>query len=96
MYTHRLFNLFVAIALVVIVALTVREVAATTSIVSKTDSANQSQTECSSLPSRYSVHSEYVEEIGTSMTFTENGPTGVDGGLIHLLSAYRMCSEQGK
>ena len=96
MYTNRLFNLFVGIALVVIVALTVREVAATTSIVSKTDSATHSQTECSSLPSHYSIHSEYVEELDTSMTYTEDGPTGMDGGLIHLLSAYRTCSEQGE
>jgi hypothetical protein len=92
MLRNRMFNLLIAIALVIVVALTVREATAISSIVAKTDSANQSDTECSSLPSHYSIHSEYVEEIGTAMTFTEDGPTGVDGGLIHLLSAYRTCS----
>ena len=90
MSTNRLFNLLIALALVVVVALTVREAAATSIMVSKANSANQS--ECSSLPSRYSLHSEYVEEMGTSVMYSEDGPTGVDGGVIYLLSAYRTCS----
>jgi len=96
MLRNRLFNILIAIALAIVLALTVREATAISSIVAKTDSANQSDTECASLPSHYSIHSEYVEEIGTAMTYTEDGPTGVDGGLIHLLSAYRTCSQKGE
>ena len=92
MLKNRLFNVLIAIALVIVVILTAQEATATSSIVSKADFANSSDTKCSSLPSHYSVHSKYVEEIGTSMTFTEGGPTGADGGLIHLLSTYRTCS----
>ena len=32
-----------------------------------------------SLPSRYSIHSEYVTGVGR-VTYTEDGPTGQDGG----------------
>jgi len=93
MKAQHLFNLFILVAVVVIVALTVREVAATSSILAKTEPSNPTQTECSSLPARYSIHGEYVEETGTWMTYSEDAPTGVDGGLIHLLSAYRSCSQ---
>jgi hypothetical protein len=48
--------------------------------------------ECTDLPSRYSIRSEYLEEAGIWLTFTEDGPTGVDGGLIDLLFMYRNCS----
>jgi len=86
MFKNRLFNLLVAAALVMVVALTVREAFAIASITPHTASAIQ----CSSLPSRYSIHTS--EEAGTRWTFTEDGPTGVDGGLIQLLSSYRTCS----
>ena len=91
MSTHRLFNLFVVLALVAIVALTVREAAATSSIIPKTNSADQSLIECASLPSRYSIHSEYVKEMGAWITYSEDGHTGFDSGLIQLLSNYRTC-----
>jgi hypothetical protein len=92
MRKNRLFNLLIAIALIVVIALTVREAAATAGIISQTDSAKGVKTlECASLPSRYSIHTEYVD--GMSVTYTEDGPTGVDGGLIYLLSAYRTCSK---
>ena len=90
MSTHRLFNMFVVIAVIVIVALTVREAAATSSVVSKAN-GDQNLIECDSLPSRYSIHSEYVKEMGVWMTYSEDGPTGVDDGLIQLLSNYRTC-----
>lgn len=90
MKTNRLFNLCVAFALVVLLALTVREVAATAGVISKVSSAGSS--ECNSLPSRYSIYTEAVSETGTRLTYTEDGPTGIDGGLIHLLSMYRACS----
>jgi len=89
MLRNRLSNVLIAIALVIIVALTIREAAATAAIISSGDSA---KVECLSLPSRYSLRTEYVKEIGMWVVRTEDGPTGVDGGLIDLLSNYRTCS----
>ncbi len=91
MKSNRLFNLFVVIALIAVIALTVREAAATNYISSKPGSTG-SATECVSLPSRDSIHSEYVPERNAWVTYTEDGPTGVDGGLLYLLSAYPSCS----
>jgi hypothetical protein len=88
MLKNRLFNVLIAFALVVTVALTVREAFATSSITSQNDIAIK----CDSLPSRYSIHTEIMETTGTRLTYTEDGPTGIDGGLMHLLSAYRTCS----
>ena len=93
MLKHRLFNLLIAIALVIVVALTVREAAAIAGLTSQADSMKGTKArECASLPSRYSIHTEYVDEMGMSVTYTEDGPTGVDGGLKTLLSAYKTCS----
>lgn len=94
MRKNRLFNLLIAIALAILIALTVREASATTGIISQTDSAKGVKAlECDSLPSYYSIRTEYVDEMGMSVTYTEDGPTGVDGGLMYLLSAYRTCSK---
>lgn len=90
MKTNHLFNLCVGIALVILLTLTVREAAATAGVISRMGSANSS--ECDSLPSRYSIHTESVNETGMWLTYTEDGPTGIDGGLIQLLSMYRTCS----
>jgi hypothetical protein len=88
MLRNYLFNVFIAIALVIVVALTVREAIATSVTTSHGDTA----AECDSLPSRYSIRTETVSTIGTRLTYTEDGPTGIDGGLIHLLSIDRACS----
>ena len=88
MLKNRLFNVVIAIALVMVVALTVREAFATTILRSQPNIAM----ECASLPSRSSIHTEYVEETGMRVSYTEAGPTGVDGGLKDLMSAYRTCS----
>lgn len=88
MLKHRLFNLLIAIALVIVIAFTVREAVATTIIRSQRNTSIR----CDSLPSRYSIHSKYVEEADMWVLYTEDGPTGVDGGLIELLSSYRTCS----
>jgi len=89
MNSNRLFNSIVAFALLFAIKLTVREAAATNAVTSYQD--NQSQVVCTNLPSRYSIHNEYVEGLGW-ITYTEDGPIGVDGGLIDLLSKYRTCS----
>jgi len=89
MLKHRLFNLLIAIALMTVIALTVREVYATSLTVYQTNAASN----CGELPSRYSIHTESVKETGTRLTYTEDGPTGVDGGLQELFTAYRTCSK---
>lgn len=93
MRKNHLFNLMIAIALVIVVALTVREAAATAGMISQTDSAKGANAlECVSLPSRESIRTEYNSQRGAWITVSEDGPTGVDGGLIQLLSDYRTCS----
>ena len=89
MLRNRLFNIFIVIALITVVALTAREAFATSIITSETDAAIK----CESLPSRHSIHAEHVNTTSTRLAYTEDGPTGIDGGLIYLLSAYRTCSK---
>ena len=82
----------ITVALVVLVGLTVREASATSAVIAHENSASQASSECASLPTRSSIHTIYVKEMGSWMPYTEDGPTGFDGGLIHLLSMYRTCS----
>ena len=89
MFKRRLFNVLIALTLVITLAFTVREAFAITILRSE---ANTVAT-CASLPSQYSIRTEYVPEAGMWIVRTENGPTGVDGGLIDLLSNYRTCSK---
>jgi hypothetical protein len=88
MSKNRLFDVLIAIALVAVVALTVREAFATSITTTRADAA----VKCASLPSHSSIHTENVKATGTRLTYTEDGPTGVEGGLMYLLSAYRTCS----
>jgi hypothetical protein len=88
MFKNRLFNVLIAIALVITLAFTAREAFATTLLRSEVNAVAA----CESLPSRHSIHTEYVKEANLWIVRTENGPTGVDGGLIDLLSNYRNCS----
>ncbi len=83
----------IVVVLVTVVALTVREASATADLISEKDGAKGAMTlECASLPSRYSIHTEYVYEADMWVVRTENGPAGVDGGLMDLLSNYWTCS----
>jgi hypothetical protein len=86
----RLFHLLIAISLAVTLALTIREAIATALITSRGDAV----TRCTDLPSRHSIHTEVRD--GVSVLYSENGPTGVDGGLPELLTAYRTCSRSGE
>ena len=92
MFKPRLFNLFIAIALMTAVVLTVREAAAIADLTSQAESVSRSSPEYKDLPSRHSIHSKYISDMGVWMTYTEDGPTGVDGGLVDQLSSYRTCS----
>ena len=89
MKANRLFDVIVAVALVLVIGLTVREATATAAVVTRKGS---SEITCADLPSHYSIHNEYVEGTGW-VTYTEDGPAGVDGGKIELLSSYRTCSK---
>ena len=88
MLTNRLLLLLMAIAVVVLSAFTIREAVAVTLI----GSESGNPLKCDSLPSRHSISTEYDEEAGMWIIRTEDGPTGIDGGLETLLSAYRTCS----
>jgi hypothetical protein len=95
MFTNRVFNLLIVIALVALVGLTFREASATSAVITADQSHGDlaKAEECASLPVLSSVHSEYMEERGLWLPYTKDGPTGLDGGLIHLLSNYRGCSQ---
>jgi hypothetical protein len=47
---------------------------------------------CAALPSRSSIRNEYSHETGMWLLYTEDGPSGVDGGLINLFANYHTCS----
>lgn len=87
MFRNGLLNLLSAIVMLLTLAFTVREAFATSLLRAE---GNAVMT-CASLPSRYSFHTDYVKEAGTWIIRTEDGPTGVDGGLAELLAAYRTC-----
>ncbi len=93
MFKNRLFNIFVAIALVMVVALTIREAAATAGIIFETDLATRAKAvECVNRPFHYSIRTEYLKEADMWVVRWENRPTGVDGGLLELLSNNQSCS----
>jgi hypothetical protein len=88
MLKPNIFNVLIVIALVIVVALTAREAFATTIITDRPDTTLS----CKDLPSHFSLRTERIEQTGTLLPYTEDGPTGVDGGLMDLLSKYRTCS----
>ena len=93
MFKNCLFNVSVAIALILVVALTVREAFATSNIVSQTNATNSAATSaCAILPSHLSIHTAYSNRQHLWVTHTSQGPAGVDGGLLELLSIYPTCS----
>ena len=94
MLRNRLFNGLILVALVIVIAITVQEAAATASKMFETDSSKKiTSSECTSLPSRYSLYTVYEKELWMWLPRTENGPTGIDGGVIDLLSKYQACSK---
>jgi hypothetical protein len=93
MLRNRVFNSLIAMALVVIVALTAQEAFATTDVVSQANADHRTSTSaCAILPTHLSIQTEYVSEKGMWVTYTAQGPSGVDGGLMALLSSYPTCS----
>jgi hypothetical protein len=95
MLKKPLFRLWAAIAIVFAANLSVGKVIARMNILSGSKVTMIARApDCVSLPSHYSVHSEIIPETGTTLPYTEDGPAGLDGGLIHLLSNYRTCSRE--
>ena len=93
MLKNRLFNGLVAIALIIAVALTAREAFATAGIVSQANDADAATTaKCAILPPQMSIETVYATGRGMWVTYSEHGPTGVDGGLMELFSTYSICS----
>jgi hypothetical protein len=95
MKKNRLFNFVVILALASMAALTISQVAATNRLVSAASNGGAAADEqCSALGvDRSSIHMVYVERVGAWMPYTQNGPTGVDGGLLQLLSERQACSQ---
>jgi hypothetical protein len=94
MSRSRLFNALIASALAIVVALTVWQSVETTKVVSAAQNQDgPSDTVCFSGMDRLSLTSNYVPEARVWIPNTNKGPTGVDGGLMSLLSSYRSCSQ---
>jgi hypothetical protein len=80
------FVLCIVIALVAAITFAVRETLASSIFSLHRDAAIA----CQTLPSRYSIH--VVEQAGMRVISSEDGPTGVDGGLEELNTTYRICA----
>ena len=91
MLTNRLFNVFIVAALVVIVVLTISQAVETTKVVSAASNSS-SAVYCFSGMDRLSFTAVYGKETNAWFPHTNNGSTGVDGGLLELLSNNRSCS----
>jgi len=95
MFTNRMFNLLIVITFMALVGLTVRESSAISAVITTDQSQGDlvNAAECASLPARTSIHSVNTAENGPWLLYTKDGPTGLDGGLIQLLSNYRDCPD---
>jgi hypothetical protein len=95
MKENRLFNLVVILALAAMAALTISQAMATNRLVAAASNGGTAADEqCSALGvDRSSIHMVYVEQARTWLPYTKNAPTGVDGGLLQLLSERQACSQ---
>jgi hypothetical protein len=96
MIKDRLFNVFVVAALALMVALTIQGAIETTRVAMAAGAVDQAgAAPLCDVPAveRSSIRRVYVQQMDTWLTYTNGGPTGVDGGLIDLLSNARVCSK---
>ena len=91
MLKKHLFNVVIGFALVVVIVLTISQAMKTTKVVSAA-SGSPDTSDCLSLMDRLSLTSVYIEEISGWFPRTNKGLTGVDGGLLDLLSNNQSCS----
>ena len=96
MFKHRSFVMLVVASLVVMSALLVTQALAVAQV-AKTTQSQYADVPSSVGPScplsaadLHSIHSVYVKGTGLWFPYSSQGPTGVDGGLIELLS--HACS----
>jgi hypothetical protein len=98
MMKNRTFNVFVAAALVTMVALIVGSSVATTRIARAAGTSGQVHLPGTAplcdfpVVERSAIHWVFVKGANNWFTYSDNGPTGLDGGLIHLLSDSQACS----
>jgi hypothetical protein len=97
MTKNRTFNVFVTAALFLMVALTIASSVATTRIALAAGASDQMRSPETApvcdfpVVERSAIHQVFVKGANNWFTYTNNGPTGVDGGLIHLLSDSQAC-----
>lgn len=92
MSRHHLIDLLIAIVFVIALMFTAREAFATAGIVSQGHASDAIRTaKCEILPPQMSIQTGYAAERGIWVTYSGQGPTGVDGGLMYLLSTYPTC-----
>lgn len=93
MSKDRLFSILIGISLVLVLALTAREAFATADLVSMSNGKDKAEvSECPILPPQLSIETVYDQQRGMWVTYTTQGPTGVDGGLVDLMTTYPTCS----
>lgn len=99
MKKNRFLNIFLIAALTLMVALTIQGAVATAQVALAAGNVDQGNAPAAAplcdFPAveRQTIHRVYVEQMDTWITYTDRGPTGVDGGLIELLSGSRDCSQ---
>jgi hypothetical protein len=93
MLSNRLFNVLLALALVVVAAITLHQVGVTQQVVAAsqpmtriTEAGNAEETATCAFSDadRHSLHAVYVPEMGGWLPRTDSGFTGFEGGLLSL------------
>jgi hypothetical protein len=97
MKKNRLFNVLLVATLFFMALLTIQGSLETVKVVMAASQSDNpvrwsDATKCIlSEGDRFSIRSVYLEDVGISLPRTDSGFTGYDGGLIYLLSNYRIC-----
>jgi hypothetical protein len=99
MKKNRLFTVFMITALALMTAFTIQSTVATIRVAYASGASNQANP-LAAVPlcefpavERVSIHRVYIEQMKSWVTYTDGGPSGVDGGLIELLSGSQDCSK---
>lgn len=96
MNKNRFFNVILAVALALMVALILQGAIETNRVAMAAGASDDTVAApiCDNpAVERPSIHRVYVKQMDTWLTYTNGAPTGVDGGLIDLLSNARVCSK---
>jgi hypothetical protein len=96
MNKNRLFNLFLGATLALMAALILQAAIETNKVALASGASHPAPSAplCDNpAVERPSIRRVYVEQMDSWLTYTGGVPTGVDGGLIQMLSHARVCSE---